>query len=220
MIESSRKLNSVSKFTSTKCTCLSTSRFNNECCTSHKKKNYFVNGKPILSRRNFECSLACVRNFIVTWSQWGFTTSVCGTSGKIVCSRIQKEKFPSWSKLLHEIPRKSRTRGSTIAMSFSRKSYICSPRSVTIIPTGIPSRSLKFEIDFREWVTRGNWPVISARSFFREEKSLFPDATYVPIPIFITTFSIRGVCMVLVSLSEDSRFGRMSVKKCVRNDIK
>ena len=36
------------------------------------------------------------------------------------------------------------------------------PRSVTIVPIGMPSRRPKFEIEFRARVTTGRWPLITA----------------------------------------------------------
>ena len=57
-----------------------------------------------------------------------------------------------------ETPRKSRTRGSAMLMKRSRNSYIRSPRSVTIAPMLIPSRSLNAAIDFFALVTTGRCP--------------------------------------------------------------
>jgi hypothetical protein len=44
---------------------------------------------------------------------------------------------------LGEMPRKSRDRGKVMLVNRSRNSYIRGPRSVTIAPIGIPSRSLE-----------------------------------------------------------------------------
>ena len=46
----------------------------------------------------------------------------------------------------------------------SRNSYIFSPRSVTIVPMGTPSRSLNAAIDFLALVITGFCPVIVASS--------------------------------------------------------
>ena len=46
-------------------------------------------------------------------------------------------------------PWNSRMRGSTALISLSRKSYMRSPRSVTLRPMGIPARSLKLAMDLR-----------------------------------------------------------------------
>ena len=62
------------------------------------------------------------------------------------------------------MPRKSRTRGSATLNRRSMNSHIFSPRSVTLTPIGMPSRSLKFATDFLALQTMGFWPVIVARS--------------------------------------------------------
>jgi len=48
--------------------------------------------------------------------------------------------------------------GSAIPISLSRKWYILSRRSVTMTPMGTPSRSLKFAMLLRAFVTTGFWP--------------------------------------------------------------
>src|SRR5216110_1620079 len=55
-------------------------------------------------------------------------------------------------------------RGTAIEMNRSRNSYIRAPRSVTLQPTAIPSRRLKFAIAFLARVTTGCWPVMAASS--------------------------------------------------------
>ena len=55
-------------------------------------------------------------------------------------------------------------RGSASDSSRSRNSHIRSPRSVTLAPIGMPSRSLNCAIDLRALVTIGFWPVIAVRS--------------------------------------------------------
>ena len=77
----------------------------------------------------------------------------------------------------------------------SRNSHILSPRSVTLAPTGIPSRSLKFATDFLAMVTMAFWPVMVARSPHTASRTLaFSRAS--PQPTFTTTLSILGICMV------------------------
>ena len=58
-------------------------------------------------------------------------------------------------KIFLEIPRKSRTRGNETVTNLSKKSYIRSPRKVTLVPIGIPSRKRKPAIDFFAVVTTG-----------------------------------------------------------------
>ena len=57
-------------------------------------------------------------------------------------------------------PRKSLTRGSAIVTRRSMNSYMRVLRSVTLAPMGMPSRSLKVEIDLRALVITGFWPAI------------------------------------------------------------
>ena len=51
-------------------------------------------------------------------------------------------------------------RGIARLISRSKNSHIRSPRSVTMAPIDLPSRSLKLAIDFLALVTTGLWPVI------------------------------------------------------------
>ena len=55
-------------------------------------------------------------------------------------------------------------RGSTMLKSLSRKTYIRSPRSVTLQPTFMPSRSLNAAIDFFAFVMIGFCPEIASIS--------------------------------------------------------
>ena len=69
-----------------------------------------------------------------------------------------------------------------------------SPRSVTLTPTGIPSRSLKFEIDFLAWRSTGCCPVmVRSSSTASSITFLFCDAS--PMPLLTTIFVIRGTCI-------------------------
>ena len=49
-------------------------------------------------------------------------------------------------------------------MRRSQNSHMRSPRSVTFAPMTMPSRSLKFEMDFFARQSMGFWPVITVRS--------------------------------------------------------
>ena len=55
-------------------------------------------------------------------------------------------------------------RGMARLISRSKNSHMRSPRSVTLAPMALPSRSLKPAIDFLALVTSGFWPVIVVRS--------------------------------------------------------
>src|SRR5215510_4449931 len=73
----------------------------------------------------------------------------------------------------------------------SRNSYILSPRSVTVAPTFIPSRSLKAAIDFFALVTIGLCPEIVIKSLTAESMILaFWIAS--PNPMLMTIFSSFG----------------------------
>src|SRR5262247_1709015 len=73
----------------------------------------------------------------------------------------------------------------------SRNSYILSPRSVTVAPTFIPSRSLKAAIDFFALVTIGFCPEIVIKSLTAESMILaFWIAS--PKPMLMTIFSSFG----------------------------
>ena len=76
-------------------------------------------------------------------------------------------------------------------MKRSRNSYIRSPRSVTIAPMLIPSRSLKAAMDFFAFVTTGFCPVIVASSF-AAVSMIFALAIASPRPMLTTIFSSFG----------------------------
>ena len=69
-----------------------------------------------------------------------------------------------------------------------------SPRSVTLAPIDMPSRSLKPAIDLRALVTRTFWPVMVWRSS-TAASSTPASRTASPTPMFTTIFSRRGTCM-------------------------
>src|SRR5438094_115180 len=75
----------------------------------------------------------------------------------------------------------------------SKKWYMRSPRRVTLQPTLIPSRTLKFEIAVLATVTTGFCAAIRALS--RTEFSRFLGSfSPVPVPMFITILSSLGIC--------------------------
>src|SRR3972149_4119955 len=73
-------------------------------------------------------------------------------------------RLPRPSNARSEIPLKSLIRGRATLNSLSRKSYIRSPRRVTLAPMATPARSLKLAIDFFARVTSGRCPVIRVSS--------------------------------------------------------
>ena len=90
------------------------------------------------------------------------------------------------------MPRKSRMRGTAIVTKRSRNSHIRRRRKVTEDPTGMPSRSRKFEIDLRALVTTAFCPVIMASSSVTDWinlRSRLPS----PMPTLTTTLSTRGI---------------------------
>ena len=68
------------------------------------------------------------------------------------------------------------------------------PRSVTLQPTGKPSRSLKAAIALRAFVTSGFWPVISVMSPTALSMT-FLSATASPTPMFTVILVIFGTCI-------------------------
>src|SRR5579875_1169809 len=130
-------------------------------------------------------------------------------SGKITCSRMPSEKLPRPSKARSGTPLKSRTRGSATFTSRSKNSYIRAPRSVTIAPMGVPSRSLKLEIALRARVTTGRCPVIAASSS-TAESSTFGFCVASPSPMLSTIFSSRGTASGFVLPRSRARAGTIS----------
>src|SRR3990170_4465757 len=110
----------------------------------------------------------------------------------MVCSLKPSAKLPRPSKERGLIPRKSLTRGSAMVMSLSRNSHIRSPRSVTLAPTGMPSRILNPAMLFLARRSCGFWPVIRARSSIAPS-SLRLSCEASPTPMFTTIFSSFGM---------------------------
>ena len=70
-------------------------------------------------------------------------------------------------------------------------SYILAPRSVTLAPTGLPSRILNAATDFFARRMTGFWPVMAAMSSIAASRILmFVDAS--PTPMLTMTFCILG----------------------------
>ena len=68
------------------------------------------------------------------------------------------------------------------------------PRSVTLQPIGMPSRSLKPAIDFLAFVIRGRWPAMIASCSTASSRDLeFCLAS--PTPMLSVILLRRGICM-------------------------
>src|SRR4051794_20359443 len=91
----------------------------------------------------------------------------------------------------------------------SRNSYARSRRSVTLTPTGIPSRSLNAAIDLRARRTDGRCPAIVA-SCSVAASSIRVSCLASPTPMFSVIFSIRGTCIVDEYPNRSLSCGRIS----------
>src|SRR5262245_20417102 len=86
-------------------------------------------------------------------------------------------------------------------------------RSVTLVPIGICSRTLKLAIDLRARVTTGFWPAIIARSSAATDGFLeSPVAS--PTPMLMTILSRRGTCISFSYLNCSSRALRICSLYC------
>ena len=103
-------------------------------------------------------------------------------------------------------------RGSASETSRSKNSHMRSPRSVTLAPIGMPSRSLNPAIDLRALVTTGFCPVIVVRSS-SAASSRRPSFTASPMPMFTTILSRRGTCITFASPSSCCSAGTSSSRK-------
>ena len=92
-------------------------------------------------------------------------------------------------------------RGIARLTSRSKNSHMRSPRSVTLAPIALPSRSLKPAIDFLALVTIGFWPVMMREVGDRALEQRRPAAVAWPTPMLMTIFSSRGTSMTLPSPS-------------------
>src|SRR6266568_1613034 len=95
-------------------------------------------------------------------------------------------------------------------MNRSRNSYIRSPRSVTVTPIGIFSRSRKPAIDFFALVTTGCCPVTVATSR-TAASSVLVSRTASPMPMLTTTLCSRGTCMTFPYSNSRLRAGNTSL---------
>ena len=82
-------------------------------------------------------------------------------------------------------------------------------RSVTLTPTGMPSRSLKAAIDLRARRTLGFWPAIVA-SCSMAASSTFESCLASPTPMFSVIFSMRGACIDRAKPNRSFSAGRIS----------
>jgi hypothetical protein len=73
-------------------------------------------------------------------------------------------------------------------------SYARSSRSVTVRPTGMPSRSLKAATDLRARRTLGFWPAMSA-SCACAASSIFESCLASPTPMLSVILLSRGACI-------------------------
>ena len=79
-------------------------------------------------------------------------------------------------------------------ISRSRNSYERSPRSVTLTPTGIPSRTLNWAMDLRARRTLGRWPAMIASCSPAASRTL-ESCLASPTPMFSVIFWISGACI-------------------------
>eukprot|EP01022_Parablepharisma_sp_SALTPOND_P023200 TRINITY_DN4827_c0_g1_i2.p1 TRINITY_DN4827_c0_g1~~TRINITY_DN4827_c0_g1_i2.p1 ORF type:complete len:927 (-),score=193.67 TRINITY_DN4827_c0_g1_i2:1921-4701(-) len=130
-------------------------------------------------------------------------------SGKMMCSLMPKVQFPRPSKALGLTPRKSRTRGRATCISLSKNSHMRSLRSVTEVPTGMPSRSLNEAMERLARLIMARWPAIRVSSSAAWSRSLmFWMAS--PTPMLSTALVRRGTCMMLVQPKPSMSWGTTS----------
>ena len=70
------------------------------------------------------------------------------------------------------------------------------PRSVVLMPTVMPARSLKAATALRALIVMGCWPVIRRTSPTAASSALGLSLAS-PMPMLTTTLAIRGTCMSL-----------------------
>ena len=92
-------------------------------------------------------------------------------------------------------------------ISRSRNSHIRLPRSVTLQPMALPSRSLKPAIDLRLSVTTGFWPAMIFRASTASSKYFFSPVA-LPTPMLTTIFCNRGSDKRLVRPNCSARPGQ------------
>ena len=85
-------------------------------------------------------------------------------------------------------------RGIATETRRSRNSYARSSRSVTVRPTGMPSRSLNAATDLRARRMFGFWPAMSA-SCSCAASSILESCLASPTPMLSVTLTRRGACI-------------------------
>ena len=108
-------------------------------------------------------------------------------------------------------PRKSRILGSAVDSSRSRNSHIRSPRSVTLAPMGIPSRSLNAGDRLAGPGHRGLLPGDGRPGPRPRRPAALASRMASPTPMFTTIFSSRGTCIGLAWPSSRCSRGRSSL---------
>ena len=107
------------------------------------------------------------------------------------------------------MPRKSFMRGMTMDTKRSMKSYMRSPRRVTMAATGWPARRRNVAIDFLARRIDGFWPVMALSSSMTLSRTLmFWVAS--PTPELMTIFSSLGTIITLANFSSFFRAGLIS----------
>src|SRR3954449_909179 len=94
-------------------------------------------------------------------------------------------------------------------MKRSRNSHMRSPRSVTLAPTGMPSRILNPAMDFLARLSWAFWPVILARSSIAPSMARLL-ITASPTPMLTTIFSRPGILMGFCISNLSLRLGATS----------
>src|SRR4051812_43849619 len=98
----------------------------------------------------------------------------------------------------------------------SKNSYIRSPRSVTMAPIGMPSRTLKAAIDLRARVTTGFCPVICPSSLTAGSR-IFAFCVASPTPMLTTILFSRGTAAGFLRSSSFISVGASSFSNLVRS---
>ena len=94
-------------------------------------------------------------------------------------------------------------------ISFSKNTYILSPRSVTLQPILFPSLNLNPAIDFLAFVTTGFCPAITVNSLTAASKYL-ESVVASPTPMLSTIFSSFGTSILEVYPNFSIRAGVIS----------
>ena len=84
------------------------------------------------------------------------------------------------------------------------------PRSVTLTPMGLPSRSLKLAMLLRALATTGFCPVTMIRSLTAASSALESVCVSDPTPMLTTTFLMRGTCITFLKVNSRINCGTIS----------